>query len=171
MERTTPRGDQVARVAPEKLVAGIAERLETCKTQEAHYLVARQLCESLYIITLTLPEHITPRDMGLDAFITSKLLEASYAIARTGTPDIDSSLRYRFKHFRELFMNVGDTMEILDTAPPGEVADFNEALVIALGRIFAVPEVVDAIKQVIPAEAILECLETSFTALQPHEEW
>lgn len=168
MEQKTPRGDQTTRVAPEKLIADIAERLTALETQEAQYVVTRQLCESLYLIMLTLPEHISPRDMGLDEFVTSKLLEAAYTIARPEIPLVDDgSLRYRFKHFRELFMDVGDTMQVLDTAPLGDVADFSGALVIAHSRIFAIPEVVDAIEQAIPSETILECLETSLAALQP----
>lgn len=161
----------MTRMAPEKLITGIADRLETCDAPEAQYLVARQLCESLYIITLALPPHITSSDMGLDAFITSKLLETSYAIAKPDVTHMDTGLRYRFKHFRELFMDAGETMEILDTVPLEDVTDFNQALVIALGRIFENPDVVAAIAEVIPAERIVECLETSFKALQPLEEW
>jgi len=171
MEQPIPGGDRVVRTAPGELVAEIAERLLTCETTRARYIVTRELCENLYLIMLTMPKHLSLRDLGLDEFITSKILGIAHEIAKTEIPLKDDSLRSRFAHFQELFQNVGETVEELDTTSPETLAEFSEILAVAHSRIYANPEVVEAIEGAIPSDILTNNLETALKALQPIENW
>lgn len=151
MEEPTPGVDRLSRRTPDELVAEIAERLATHGTTEARRLATRKLSENLYLILITLPDDVSLRDIGLDEFITSKVLEGVYAITEPKIDPKDDNLHYRFAHFQDLFTtSVGEAMEVLGAASPVEVMDLSDVLVVAHTRLFANPETVELVEEVLP---------------------